>query len=182
MNDRTGMAQRRNEVERMNITPEELARILAAAVGDMLGDSKALDEMGPSSVIFRLCRELERLDREADVLSIWLANDYYIDINLMTKIESGRMNPPLPKDVREAARKAVAGRRRMMSEELMLLPCPACGGRAWAHYDPTTIRIYCPCCDILGPKKDTIEEARAAWNALSRAMTWRTEPRLGAWN
>lgn len=30
-----------------------------------------------------------------------------------------------------------------MFEELTLLPCPACGGRAWVHYDPTTIRIYC---------------------------------------
>lgn len=40
-----------------------------------------------------------------------------------------------------------------MPEELTLLPCPACGGRAWVHYDPTTIRIYCPRCDILGPKK-----------------------------
>ena len=45
----------------MSITTGELARIRAAAVGDMLGDSKALDEMGPSAVIFRLCRELERL-------------------------------------------------------------------------------------------------------------------------
>lgn len=56
------------------------------------------------------------------------------------------------------------------------LPCPACGGRAWVHYDPTTIRIYCPRCDILGPKKDTIEEARAAWNALARALERTTEP------
>lgn len=63
-----------------------------------------------------------------------------------------------------------------MFEELTLLPCPACGGRAWVHYDPTTIRIYCPRCDILGPKKDTIEEARAAWNALPRALEWTTEP------
>ena len=38
---------------------EELARIRAAAVGDMLGDSKALDEVGPAATIFRLCRELE---------------------------------------------------------------------------------------------------------------------------
>lgn len=59
------------------------------------------------------------------------------------------------------------------------LPCPACGGRAWVHYDPTTIRIYCPRCDILGPKKDTIEEARAAWNALPRALEWTTEPPNG---
>ncbi len=56
------------------------------------------------------------------------------------------------------------------------LPCPVCGGRAWAHYEPTTIRIYCPRCDILGPKKDTIEEARAAWNALPRALEWTDEP------
>ena len=42
------------------------------------------------------------------------------------------------------------------------LPCPVCGGRAWAHYEPTTIRIHCPCCDRLGPEKDTIDEARAA--------------------
>lgn len=48
----------------MTITTEELARIRTAAIGDMLGDSKALDEMGPSAVIFRLCRELERLERE----------------------------------------------------------------------------------------------------------------------
>ena len=41
------------------ITTEELARIRAAAVGDMLGDSKALDEIGSAATIFRLCRELE---------------------------------------------------------------------------------------------------------------------------
>lgn len=90
----------------MTITPAELARIRSAAVGDMLGDSKALDEMGPSAVIFRLCRELERLEQEANVLSIWLANAY-IDIDLMPDIDSGAMNPPLPEDVREAAREAV---------------------------------------------------------------------------
>ena len=48
----------------------------------------------------------ERLDREADVLSIWLANAY-IDIDLLPEIDSGAMNPPLPEDVREAAREAV---------------------------------------------------------------------------
>ena len=63
-----------------------------------------------------------------------------------------------------------------MPEELTLLPCPACGGRAWAHYEPTTICIYCPCCDILGPQKNTIEEARAAWNALPRSLAWTDEP------
>lgn len=43
----------------MSITTGELARIRAAAVGDMLGDSKALDEMGSAATVFRLCRELE---------------------------------------------------------------------------------------------------------------------------
>ena len=41
------------------ITTEELARIRAAAVGDMLGDSRAFDEMGPATTVFRLCWELE---------------------------------------------------------------------------------------------------------------------------
>ena len=50
--------------------------------------------------------EIARLEREADVLSIWLTNAY-IDIDLLPDIESGAMNPPLPEDVREAARKAV---------------------------------------------------------------------------
>lgn len=49
--------------------------------------------------------EKERLELEADVLSIWLTNAY-IDIDLLPDIESGAMNPPLPEDVREAAREA----------------------------------------------------------------------------
>ena len=47
----------------------------------------------------------EQLEREADLLSIWLANAY-IDIDLLPDIDSGAMNPPLPEDVREAAREA----------------------------------------------------------------------------
>lgn len=156
----------------MITTLAELARIRSAAIGDMLGDPGALDEMGSAATVFRLCRELElatkravamsevaaaawegeipsplpghthmteegfteryncpwcggsghiddcdeadkqvkdqleRMDREAEVLSIWLANAY-IDIDLLPDIESGAMNPPLPEDVREAARKAV---------------------------------------------------------------------------
>lgn len=50
------------------ITTEELARIRAAAVGDMLGDPGALDEIGLAATVFRLCWELERLAREADWL------------------------------------------------------------------------------------------------------------------
>ena len=34
------------------ITPEELDYIRTAAIGDMLGDSRAFDGMGPSAVIF----------------------------------------------------------------------------------------------------------------------------------
>lgn len=49
--------------------------------------------------------EIARLEREADLLSIWLANAY-IDIDLLPDIDSGAMNPPLPEDVREAAREA----------------------------------------------------------------------------
>ena len=47
----------------------------------------------------------EQLEREADLLSIWLANAY-IDIDLLPEIDSGAMNPPLPEVVREAAREA----------------------------------------------------------------------------
>ena len=87
------------------ITTEELARIRTAAIGDMLGDSKALDEVGPAAIIFRLCQKIKQLEQEADILSIWLANAY-IDIDLLPDIDSGAMNPPLPEDVREAAREA----------------------------------------------------------------------------
>ena len=52
----------------MTTTLAELARIRSAAIGDMLGDPGALDEMGSAATIFRLCRELERMDREADWL------------------------------------------------------------------------------------------------------------------
>ena len=48
----------------MTITTAELARIRAAAIGDMLGDSKALDKLGPAATIFRLCRELEHAQNE----------------------------------------------------------------------------------------------------------------------
>ena len=41
-------------------TPEELDYIRTAAIGDMLGDSRAFDGMGPSAVIFRLCVEIKK--------------------------------------------------------------------------------------------------------------------------
>lgn len=51
------------------ITPEELDYIRTAAIGDMLGDSKALDEMGPAATVFRLCRELELSRKHAVTMS-----------------------------------------------------------------------------------------------------------------
>ena len=49
----------------MTITLAELARIRSAAIGDMLGDPGALDEMGSAATIFRLCRELEQAQKYA---------------------------------------------------------------------------------------------------------------------
>lgn len=46
------------------ITPEELDYIRTAAIGDMLGDSRAFDELGASTVIFRLCVEIKKLRKE----------------------------------------------------------------------------------------------------------------------
>lgn len=46
------------------VTTEELAHIRTAAIGDMLGDPGALDEMGSAATIFRLCRELEHAQNE----------------------------------------------------------------------------------------------------------------------
>lgn len=48
----------------MTITPEELASIRSAAIGDMLGDPGELDKMGPAATVFRLCRELEHAQNE----------------------------------------------------------------------------------------------------------------------
>lgn len=92
----------------MTITTEELARIRSAAVGDMLGDSKALDQMGPAATIFRLCRELERLDREAD----WLAHGYTNAVDLLgmcpRNVDMSKCRDSSCMEcMRESARKAV---------------------------------------------------------------------------
>ena len=52
------------------ITTAELAHIRTAAIGDMLGDSRAFDEMGPSAVIFRLCVEIKKLRKERNENSV----------------------------------------------------------------------------------------------------------------
>ena len=46
------------------ITPEELDYIRTAAIGDMLGDSRAFDELGPSAILFRLCCEIKKFGKE----------------------------------------------------------------------------------------------------------------------
>ncbi|WP_303215138.1 hypothetical protein [Bilophila wadsworthia] len=46
------------------ITPEELDYIRTAAIGDMLGDSRAFDELGPSAILFRLCCEIKKFRKE----------------------------------------------------------------------------------------------------------------------
>ena len=46
------------------ITPEELDYIRTAAIGDMLGNSRAFDELGASAVVFRLCVEIKKLHKE----------------------------------------------------------------------------------------------------------------------
>lgn len=63
-------------------------------------------EAAHADFTIRLLDALEVAEAEADVLSIWIANAY-IDIDLLPNIESGAMNPPLPEDVREAAREAM---------------------------------------------------------------------------
>ena len=62
-------AEQRAGAERMTITLAELARIRSAAIGDMLGDPGALDEMGSAATVFRLCRELELATKRAVAMS-----------------------------------------------------------------------------------------------------------------
>lgn len=92
----------------MTITTEELASIRAAAIGDMLGDPGELDKMGPAATVFRLCRELERLEREAD----WLAHGYTNAVDLLgmcpRNVDMSKcQDSSCMECMRETARKAV---------------------------------------------------------------------------
>lgn len=88
------------------ITTEELARIRAAAIGDMLGDSKELDGMGSAATIFRLCRELELSRKHAVTMSEVAAAAW-----------GGEIPSPLP------------GHTHMTEEEFTeRYNCPWCGG------------------------------------------------------
>ena len=90
----------------MTITTEELARIRAAAIGDMLGDSKELDGMGSATTIFRLCQELE-LARKHSVIMSEVAKAAW----------GGEIPSPLP------------GHAHMTEEEFTeRYNCPWCGG------------------------------------------------------
>ena len=90
------------------ITPEELDYIRTAAIGDMLGDPGELDKMGPAATVFRLCRELERLEREAD----WLAHGYTNAVDLLgmcpRNVDMSKcQDSSCMECMRETARKAV---------------------------------------------------------------------------
>ena len=88
------------------ITTEELARIRSAAIGDMLGDPGALDEMGSAATIFRLCRELELARKHAVTMSEVAAAAW-----------EGEIPSPLP------------GHTHMTEEEFTeRYNCPWCGG------------------------------------------------------
>ena len=90
----------------MTITLAELARIRSAAIGDMLGDPGALDEMGSAATIFRLCRELE------------LARKHSVTMSEVAKAAwGGEIPSPLP------------GHTHMTEEEFTeRYNCPWCGG------------------------------------------------------
>ena len=88
------------------ITPEELARIRTAAIGDMLGDSKELDKLSPAATVFRLCRELELARKHAVTMSEVAAAAW-----------EGKIPSPLP------------GHTHMTEEEFTeRYNCPWCGG------------------------------------------------------
>ena len=70
------------------ITTEELASIRAAAIGDMLGDSKALDKLGPAATVFRLCRELELARKHAVTVARSYSHDRRTDVATVPTVSS----------------------------------------------------------------------------------------------
>lgn len=72
-----------------------------------------------------------------------------------------------------------------MSEELTLLPCPACGGKAdiineFERDGKGHVTIgwaaYCTRGCLTTSERGSREEAAALWNALPRALEWTYEP------
>ena len=71
-----------------------------------------------------------------------------------------------------------------MSEELTLLPCPACGGKAdiidsFERNDKGHVAIgwfaYCTRGCLTTSEHSSREKAAASWNALPHALTWTNE-------
>lgn len=65
-----------------------------------------------------------------------------------------------------------------MSEELTLLPCPACRNTDVVMRVDTRAYVFCPACGMCGPcapKVDT-EYVIGQWNALPRALEWTSDP------
>ena len=71
-----------------------------------------------------------------------------------------------------------------MSEELTLLPCPACGASDVVMRVDTRAYGFCPACGMCGPcapKVDT-EYVVRQWNARPRAMMWTNAlPKVPGW-
>lgn len=72
-----------------------------------------------------------------------------------------------------------------MPEELTLLPCPACGGKAdiidsFERDNKGHVAIgwsaYCTRGCLTTSEHGSREKAAASWNALPRALTWTDEP------
>ena len=65
-----------------------------------------------------------------------------------------------------------------MSEELTLLPCPACKNTNVVLRAYTRAYAFCPACGMCGPcaPKVDAEYAVQRWNALPRALEWTDEP------
>lgn len=71
-----------------------------------------------------------------------------------------------------------------MSEELTLLPCPACGASNVVLRAYTRAYGFCPACGMCGPcaPKSDADYAIRQWNALPRALTWTDEqPKVDLW-
>ena len=65
-----------------------------------------------------------------------------------------------------------------MSEELTLLPCPACRASDVVLRVDTRVYGFCPACGMCGPcaPKVDAEYAIRQWNSIPRALEWTDEP------
>lgn len=71
-----------------------------------------------------------------------------------------------------------------MSEELTLLPCPACVASDVVLRVDTRAYVFCTACGMCGPcaPKADADYAIRQWNALPRALTWTdSRPKVPGW-